>query len=94
MASRQKLPHFHSLRLQLHQNPKLLELFGIPDASQKSGYRAFHEYTMRQAIDEGFILNVLDNYITKSSYFELIENENAEDDKAFEKLKAKRLLIK
>ena len=48
---------------------------------------------MRQAIEEGFILNVLDNYITKSSYFELIENEKAEDDKAFEKLKAKRLLI-
>jgi type I restriction enzyme R subunit len=35
----------------------------------------------------------LDNYVTKSSYFELIENEKAEDDKAFEKLKAKRLLI-
>lgn len=94
MASRQKLPHLSFFAFTATPKPKTLELFGIPDSSQKSGYRAFHEYTMRQAIDEGFILNVLDNYITKISYFELLENENAEDDKAFEKLKAKRLLLK
>jgi type I restriction enzyme R subunit len=93
MASRQKLPHLSFFAFTATPKPKTLELFGIPDAAQKSGYRAFHEYTMRQAIEEGFILNVLDNYITKSAYFELIENENAEDDKAFEKLKAKRLLL-
>ena len=93
MASRQKLPHLSFFAFTATPKPKTLELFGIPDATQKSGYRAFHEYTMRQAIEEGFILNVLDNYITKSSYFELIENENAEDDMAFEKLKAKRLLL-
>jgi type I restriction enzyme R subunit len=93
MASRQKLPHLSFFAFTATPKPKTLELFGIPDATQKSGYRAFHEYTMRQAIEEGFILNILDNYITKSSYFELIENENAEDDKAFEKLKAKRLLL-
>lgn len=94
MASRQKLPHLSFFAFTATPKPKTLELFGIPDSSQKSGYRAFHEYTMRQAIDEGFILNVLDNYITKISYFELLENENAEDDKNFEKLKAKRLLLK
>ena len=93
VASRQKLPHLSFFAFTATPKTKTLELFGIPDASQKSGFRAFHEYTMRQAIEEGFILNVLDNYITKSSYFELIENEKAEDDKAFEKLKAKRLLI-
>ncbi|MEI8048512.1 MAG: DEAD/DEAH box helicase family protein [Bacteroidota bacterium] len=93
MASRQKLPHLSFFAFTATPKPKTLELFGVPDDSQKSGFRAFHEYTMRQAIDEGFILNVLDNYITKSSYFELKENENAEDDKKFEKLKATRLLI-
>ncbi len=93
MASRQKLPHLSFFAFTATPKTKTLELFGIPDATQKSGFRASHEYTMRQAIEEGFILNVLDNYITKSSYFELIENDNAEDDKAFEKLKAKRLLI-
>ncbi|MFH1859990.1 MAG: DEAD/DEAH box helicase family protein [bacterium] len=93
MASRQKLPHLSFFAFTATPKPKTLELFGIPDAAQKSGYRAFHEYTMRQAIEEGFILNVLDNYITKGTYFELIENEKAEKEKEFEKLKAKRLLI-
>ena len=93
IASRQKLPHLSFFAFTATPKPKTLELFGIPDTKQQSGYRAFHEYTMRQAIEEGFILNVLDNYITKSAYFELIENENAENDKAFEKLKTKRLLL-
>lgn len=93
MASRQKLPHLSFFAFTATPKPKTLELFGIPDATQKSGYRAFHEYSMRQAIEEGFILNILDNYITKSTYFELIENEKAEVGKEFEKLKAKRLLI-
>jgi type I restriction enzyme R subunit len=93
MASRQKLPHLSFFAFTATPKPKTLELFGIPDSSQKSGYRAFHEYTMRQAIEEGFILNVLDHYVTKSSYFELIENENAEDGKPFDKLKTKRLLL-
>jgi len=93
MASRQQLPHLSFFAFTATPKPKTLELFGIPDATKVSGFRSFHEYTMRQAIDEGFILNVLENYITKSAYFELIENENAEDDKSFEKLKAKRLLL-
>lgn len=93
MASRQKLPHLSFFAFTATPKPKTLELFGIPDASQVSGFRAFHEYTMRQAIEEGFILDVLQNYTTKSTYFELIENENAEQGKEFEKLKAKRLLV-
>ena len=94
MASRQKLKHLSFFAFTATPKQKTLELFGIPDATRKANFRAFHEYTMRQAIEEGFILNVLDNYITKSSYFELVENENAEDEKKFEKLKAKRLLLK
>ena len=94
VASRQKLPHLSFFAFTATPKTKTLELFGIPDASRKSGHRAFHTYTMRQAIEEGFILDVLENYVTKSSYFELIENEKAEDGKAFEKLKAKRLLLR
>jgi type I restriction enzyme R subunit len=93
IKSRQKLPHLSFFAFTATPKPKTLKLFGIPDPNQTSGYRPCHEYTMRQAIEEGFILNVLDNYITKNTYFELIQNENAEDDKDFEKLKAKRLLL-
>lgn len=94
MASRQKLPHLSFFAFTATPKPKTFELFGVESPNAQPRFRAFHEYTMRQAIEEGFILDVLQNYITKSAYFELIENESAEDDKAFEKLKAKRLLIK
>ncbi len=94
MASRQKLPHLSFFAFTATPKPKTLELFGIADRTMKTGFRAFHEYTMRQAIEEGFILNVLDNYITKKAFFELKENENVEEGKKYEKLKAERLLIR
>jgi len=94
MASRQRLPHLSFFAFTATPKPKTLEIFGIPDKNSSTGYRAYHDYTMRQAIEEGFIHDVLKNYITKQSYFELVENEKAETDKEFEKLKAKRLLIK
>lgn len=93
MASRQQLPHLSFFAFTATPKPKTLEIFGIPDAGSRTGYRAFHLYTMRQAIEEGFIHDVLLNYTTKSTYFELIENEKADNEKEFEKLKAKRLLI-
>ncbi len=36
--------------------------------------QAFHQYTMRQAIEEGFIMDVLQNYITYATYYKLIHN--------------------
>ena len=50
---------------------KTLKLFG------RSG-QAFHQYTMRQAIEEGFILDVLQNYTTYKTYYKLIRS-TAED---------------
>ncbi|QHS23763.1 type I restriction endonuclease subunit R [Virgibacillus sp. MSP4-1] len=48
---------------------KTLEKFGTPD---KEGLpKPFHEYTMRQAIEEGFILDVLKNYVTYKTFFKL-----------------------
>jgi len=54
--------------------PKTLELFGIPlppDGEGKIGRRPFHVYTMKQAIEEQFILNVLEYYMPVSSYYRL-----------------------
>jgi len=48
---------------------KTLELFGELGADQK--YRPFHVYSMRQAIEEGFILDVLRNYVTYATYYKL-----------------------
>ncbi|MBI2354303.1 MAG: type I restriction endonuclease subunit R [Deltaproteobacteria bacterium] len=91
--ARQKLPHLSFFAFTATPKDKTLELFGTRDPKVKKGYRPFHQYTMRQAIAEGFILDVLVNYTTYKSYFELIENEKAEGEKEVEKLKARRLML-
>jgi type I restriction enzyme R subunit len=55
---------------------KTLQLFGIDDAAGNK--RAFHIYSMRQAIEEGFILDVLRNYTTYKTFWR-IAKEGAED---------------
>ncbi len=92
--ARQKLPHLSFFAFTATPKDKTLELFGVPDNNVKKGFRPFHQYTMRQAIAEGFILDVLENYTTYKTYFELIENEKAESEKEVEKLKARRLMLK
>lgn len=67
---------------------KTLELFGRKDA--KGEFRAFHNYWMRQAIEEGFILDVLKNYTTLERLFKLAKI--VEEDEKFEKKKAYNLL--
>jgi len=61
--------------------PKTLELFGetvtVADGGQV--HKAFHLYSMRQAIEEEFILDVLANYITYDTYYRLANTEPSED---------------
>lgn len=91
--ARQKLPHLSFFAFTATPKDKTLELFGVPDKSVKKGFRPFHQYTMRQAIAEGFILDVLESYTTYKTYFELIETEKADGEKEVEKLKARRLML-
>lgn len=70
--------------------PITLQKFGVP---QPDGtFKEFHLYSMKQAIEEGFILDVLSNYTTLKSYYEIAKSieENPEFDtsKAQKKLKA------
>jgi len=55
-----------------------LELFGIP--WEDGSFHPFHIYSMKQAIEEGFILDVLQNYMTYSTCFKIAKNteENPE----------------
>ncbi|MFC9475944.1 type I restriction endonuclease subunit R [Nocardia sp. NPDC056952] len=60
---------------------KTLQNFGTPDETSNPDsrkYRPFHTYSMRQAIDEGFILDPLRNYVTYKAYYRLV-NQNPED---------------
>ena len=67
---------------------KTLELFGHMVASGQ--FVAHHIYSMRQAIEENFILDVLKNYTTFKRYFKLIKTIPTDDE--YEKKKAIRLL--
>jgi type I restriction enzyme R subunit len=69
---------------------KTLELFGRVGNSGKP--EPFHLYSMRQAIEEGFILDVLQNYTTYKTYFKLVKA--MEDDPSLPKKKAARALAK
>ena len=61
---------------------KTLQMFGTRDENGK--YHPFHIYSMRQAIDEHFILNVLQNYMTYKMYYKIIKTipDNPELDTA------------
>lgn len=50
------------------------------DEAGPSGAAPFHEYTMRQAIEEGFILDVLKNYTTYKRFFGLVKQADADPD--------------
>ena len=70
--------------------PKTLELFGTrPDPTRKPGPdnvpQAFHVYSMRQAIEEKFILDVLENYTPYSLAFKLANEGKELDEKQVEK---------
>lgn len=69
---------------------KTIELFGQIGPSGKP--EAFHTYSMRQAIEEGFILDVLTRYTTYQTYFNLLKK--AEDDPSMPKKKALKKLTK
>lgn len=69
---------------------KTLELFGTSTSDGKK--KPFHTYSMRQAIEEGFILDVLSNYVTIKEAFKLITN--TQDNPELLEEKAKRALFK
>ena len=65
-----------------------LERFGSEDAEGK--FHPYHLYSMKQAIEEGFILDVLTNYTTYRSYYEL--TKNIEDNPEYNNERAQKKL--
>jgi type I restriction enzyme R subunit len=90
MQSRGQQPNLSFFAFTATPKGKTLELFGRPGANATP--EAFHIYSMRQAIEEGFILDVLTNYTTYATYYRLLKA--AEDDPALPKKKAARALAK
>lgn len=67
-----------------------LKLFGRTNTKGRN--EAFHLYSMKQAIEEGFILNVLENYTTYDTYFQL--NKEIKEDPEYQTNKAKRQIAR
>jgi type I restriction enzyme R subunit len=70
---------------------KTLEIFGEPyPEGDVIRHRPFHSYTMKQAIQEGFILDVLQNFTPVESYYRLMKK--IEDDPEYDTKKAQKKL--
>ena len=92
MESRKLLPNASYYAFTATPKNKTLEIFGDPDPQSDGTVRhlPFHNYSMKQAIQEGFILDVLKHYTPVNSYYKLAKT--VEDDPEFDVKKARKKL--
>ncbi len=90
MATHGRLKNLSFFAFTATPKAKTLEMFGTKGIDGIP--RAFHIYSMRQAIEEGFILDVLKNYMTYETYFKI--GKAIADDPRYEKSKANKALGK
>ena len=69
-SARARQPNLSFFAFTATPKAKTLELFGT-NGRRRPTYVPFHLYSMRQAIEEGFILDVLANYTTYETYFRI-----------------------
>lgn len=85
-----KQPNVSMIAFTATPKPTTFQLFGtLNENGQKV---AFDLYSMKQAIEEGFILDVLQNYVTYKTYYRI--NKAIEDDPELETIAAKRKIAK
>lgn len=93
MEARKLLPNASYFAFTATPKNKTLEIFGEPyPEGEDTKHRPFHSYTMKQATQEGFILDVLANYTPVASYYKLVKAIEA--DPEFDTKKAKKKLRK
>ena len=90
IAHNGKQPNVSMFAFTATPKPTTLQLFGRLNAQGQ--YEAFHIYSMKQAIEEGFILDVLQNYITYDTFYKL--NKEIEDDPELKTSEAKRQIAR
>ncbi len=92
MQAKKLLPNASYFAFTATPKNKTLEIFGEPDpqADGTVKHRPFHSYTMKQAIQEGFILDVLKHYTPVESYYKLVKK--VEGDPEFDTKRAKKKL--
>lgn len=91
MEARRLLPNASYFAFTATPKNKTLEIFGEPfEEGGQVKHRPFHSYTMKQAIQEGFILDVLRSYTPVDSYYKLVKK--IEDDPEFDTKRAQKKL--
>lgn len=91
MEARKLLPNASYFAFTATPKNKTLEIFGEPyHQDGQTKHRPFHSYTMKQAIQEGFILDVLGSYTPVQSYYKLVKK--IEDDPEFDTKRARKKL--
>ena len=91
MEAKKLLPNASYFAFTATPKNKTLEIFGEPyEEGGKTKHRPFHSYTMKQAIQEGFILDVLKHYTPVESYYKLVKK--VESDPEFDTKRAKKKL--
>ena len=92
METRKMLPNASYFAFTATPKNKTLEIFGAraPQADGTVKHLPFHSYTMKQAIQEGFILDVLKHFTPVESYYKL--TKTVEDDPAFDTKRARKKL--
>ena len=91
MEAKKLLPNASYFAFTATPKNKTLEIFGEPyDEGGQVKHRPFHSYTMKQAIQEGFILDVLRHYTPVESYYKLVKK--VEGDPEFDTKRARKKL--
>jgi type I restriction enzyme R subunit len=92
MEAKKLLPNASYFAFTATPKNKTLEIFGepVPQTDGTVKHRPFHSYTMKQAIQEGFILDVLEYYTPVESYYKLVKK--VEEDPEFDTKRAKKKL--
>lgn len=93
MLSRRLLTNASYFAFTATPKNKTLELFGeaIQQPEGKIGYIPFHLYSMKQAIDEGYIMDVLSHYTPVESYYHLMKMVEGDDPEMDRKRAMKKL---
>ncbi|HVA86552.1 MAG TPA: DEAD/DEAH box helicase family protein [Candidatus Saccharimonadales bacterium] len=90
VAARSRQPNLSFFAFTATPKARTLELFGRPN--DEGRYVPFHLYSMRQAIEEGFILDVLANYTTYATYWKV--GKAVSGDPEYEARKARRAIAR
>ncbi len=91
VAARGRQPNLSFFAFTATPKGRTLELFGVKNPATNR-YEPFHLYSMRQAVQEGFILDVLANYVTYDTYFKI--DKAITDDPELDSVRARSAIAR